>query len=187
MDFTKVKAAAINIDVNEDMLTNELMSIPEHKWSSNTDQYSDSRWKTVFLTKNNKQEFNDFKTAKTIKHSEWFWDNDLDIPYIKSLVKSLPLTHIGMIRAFVLEGPLVMHTDCDHTTTEDASYRFGLTIASRLEEPMLLGKDSIQEKNLIFDDSVPHGFPSATGKQISIRVFGDFDYNQFNITKIYER
>ena len=187
MDFIKVKAAAVDITVNEDMLTNELMSIPEHKWSSNTDQYSDSQWKTMFLTKNNVQEFNDFKTAKNIKHSEWFWDNDLDIPYIRSLVESLPLTHVGMIRAFVLEGPLVMHTDCDHSTTDDVTYRFGLTIASKLEEPMLLGNDRITEKNVVFDDSEFHGFPNATGKQISIRIFGDFDYTQFKITKLYER
>ena len=187
MDFIKVKAAAVKIDVDEELLTKEILSIPENKWSNNTDQYSNSRWKTMFLTKNNIQDFDDFKTAKTIPHAEWMWDTDLDIPYIRSLVESLPLTHVGMIRAFVLEGPLVMHTDCDQSTTTDVSYRFGLTIASKLEEPMLLGKDSIKEKNLVFDDSEPHGFPNATGQQISIRIFGDFDYDQFTITKLYER
>lgn len=186
MNFNNVKAIAVDIKVNTDLLTNELLSIPESKWSCNTDQYSGHYWKNIFLTKNNIKEFNDFKTAKSIKHNNWFWDDSLNIPYIRSLVESLPLNHIGMIRAFILDGPLVMHTDSNEKTPDDISYKFGLTIASELKDPMMLGNELIYDKNLLFDDSVKHGFPKSSGRQISLRIFADFNYNDFKVIKIYE-
>lgn len=186
MNFNRVKAVAVEVDVDTTLLTSELLSIPEDKWASNTDQYSGHYWKNIFLTKNNVKEFTDFKTAKSIKHNEWFWDESLNIPYIRSLVESLPLNHIGMIRAFVLDGPLVMHVDSNDDTPDDMSYRFGLTIASEMNDPMMLGNELIYDKNLLFDDSIQHGFPKSSGRQISIRVFADFNYDDFKVTKVYE-
>ena len=187
MDFSNVKAIAVNIDVDEDRLTQELESIPKTLWDSGIDSKSGTSWNTIWLTKNNIQEFADFKTAKMLSHTEWFWDDSLEIPYIKSLVESLPIKDIGMIRAFILDGPLPMHTDCDETTPNEMSYRMALTIASELEKPMSMEGDlSIKESNVFFDDSIPHGFPTASGKQISIRVFGDFDYHKFNVERIYQ-
>jgi hypothetical protein len=45
---------------------------------------------------------------------------------------------------------------------------------------------TIEEKYVLFNDSFPHGFPDGKGQQISIRVFGDFDYDKFKITKVYK-
>ena len=159
------------------------MLIPSSKWEIGIDKTSGHFWKSIFLTKNHFQVFNDFKSAKSIPHSAWYWDNELHIPYIQSLVEALPVKTIGMIRAFILDGPLVMHTDCNNTTPKDSSYRMGLTIASELQVPMSMPDIEITEKYVLFDDSVPHGFPKGNGRQISIRVFGDFDYDKFKIIK----
>jgi hypothetical protein len=184
MDFSKIKAASVDMSVDDDLLTQELLSIPEKLWDTGNDRYTGFKWKSIFLRKNLTKEFNDFKTAKSLPHSAWYWDDRFDIPYIKSLVESLPLNNIGMIRAFVLDGPLAMHIDSNETTPDELSYRLGLTIASKLEEPMILDGVPVRDKCLLFDDSISHGFPNATGTQISIRIFGDFEYEKFKATKI---
>lgn len=186
MDFTNIKALAVDINVDDNLLSKELISIPDEKWSTGIDHYSGHFWKNIFLTKNNYKNFEDFKSAKSIPHSSWLWDNDLEIPYIRSLVESLPIKTIGMVRAFILDGPLVVHTDTDETTPDDISYKLGLTIASQLESPMIMLGTEIKEKYIFFNDSVPHGFPEAQGQQISIRIFGDFDYEKFNIVNVYK-
>jgi len=187
MDLTNLKAFEVYLDVDDKQLTQELLNLPEGKWETNTDPYSRTSWATVWLTTNPHKVFNDFKSAKTIPHSDWSWDSTLDISYIKSLVESLPIKTIGMVRAFILDGPLVSHVDSDSTTPDDISYSLGLTIASELNDPMVLDGTVIKEKYVFFNDSSKHGFPTSTGRQVSIRVFGDFDYEQFNIGNTYER
>lgn len=186
MNFDNIKALAVELKVNDNLLTEELLAIPAEKWNTGVDQYSGHLWKNIFLTKNAYAEFQDFKTAKSIPHSAWLWDDELTIPYIRSLVESLPIKHIGMVRAFVLNGPLVMHVDSNETTPTDISYKMGLTIASKLESPMTMPDIEVEEKYVLFDDSVPHGFPNGSGQQISIRVFGDFDYDKFKVTRVYK-
>lgn len=186
MDFDNIKALAVDIDVDNDRLTQELLGIPDSKWTIDKDPYSGHYWKNIFLTKNDVQQFKDFKTAKSIPHSAWYWDQDLHIPYIRSLVESLPVNTIGMIRAFILDGPLVMHTDSNSTTPDDITYKLGLTIASKLQAPMTMPGISVEEKCVFFNDEVEHGFPQGGGQQISIRVFGDFNYDQFKVTKVYK-
>lgn len=186
MNFNEIKAIAVDIPVDDDRLTAELLSISEQKWNTGKDHYSGHLWKNIFLTQNIHKNFDDFKSAKLIAHSEWAWNLDLEIPYIKSLVESLPLKTIGMIRAFILEGPLVVHTDSNDLTPDDITYKLGLTIASKLNSPMFLDGQEVREKYVLFNDSYPHGFPTAEGQQISIRIFGDFDYDKFKVIKVYK-
>lgn len=183
MDFNKIKAAAVDISINDSKLTNELLSIPEHLWDKGMDPHTGFNWKSIFLRINDKQTFNDFKTAKSIPHCAWDWDKRLSIPYIKEIVSALPITTVGMIRAFILDGPLAMHIDSNDTTPDELSFRLGLTIASRLDEPMILDGFKLDDKYLLFDDGISHGFPNAKGTQISIRIFGDFEYEKFKVTK----
>jgi hypothetical protein len=186
MDWLKIKAVSVNIDVNEELLEQELRGIPNDRWDHCVNDEGDV-WKSIFLNKNSTQVFEDFKTAKLIPHSAWEWDETLHIPYIKSLVESLPIKTIGMIRAFVLNGPLVMHVDSDVTTPTDLNKNVGLTIATKMSGPMLMKGDiEVKEKYVFFNDSISHGFPQAVGEQISIRLFGEFDYNEFSIGTIYE-
>jgi hypothetical protein len=61
----------------------------------------------------------------------------------------------------------------------------GLTLAPNLEMPMSLDSVQIIEKYVLFNDSIAHGFPNATGSQISIRIFGDIEYDKLKIINIY--
>ena len=187
MDWNNIKAAAVNIDVDTKQLTQELESIPKELWDSGVDHASNTSWNTIWIRINDVTEFPDFKLAKSISHSEWKWRDDLTIPYIKSLVESLPIKTVGMIRAFILTGPLPIHVDSNESTPTDLDYNLALTIASKLEVPMtMLGDVQVREKNVFFNDSIPHGFPNATGTQMSIRIFGDFEYDKFEVDTIYE-
>ena len=187
MDWLKIKAVAVNIDVDENLLEQELRGIPHDRWDTQHLNDQGDGWKTVFLNKNSTQVFEDFKTAKLIPHSDWEWDETIHIPYIKSLVQSLPIKTIGMIRAFMLTGPLVVHVDSDNTTPVDLDKNLGLTIASKMTGPMWMeGEVEVKEKCVFFNDSIPHGFPQGVGEQISIRIFGEFAYDDFNLGTRYE-
>ena len=187
MNWSKIKAVAVNIDVDDDSLEKELRSIPYDRWDTQHLNEKGNGWKTVFLNKNSTKVFEDFKTAKLIPHSDWKWDETICIPYIKSLVEALPIKTIGMIRAFMLTGPLVVHVDSDSTTPKDLNKNLGLTIATKMTGPMWMeGGVEVKEKCVFFNDSIPHGFPQGIGEQISIRIFGEFNYDDFNLGTIYE-
>jgi hypothetical protein len=86
-----------------------------------------------------------------------------------------------MIRAFSLGGSISMHVDSNDTTPKDLNYNMGLTLAPNLEMPMSLDGTEIKEKYVLFNDALPHGFPYATTPQISIRIFGDIEYDKLKI------
>tara|TARA_B110000971_G_C19814002_1_gene410165 strand:- start:145 stop:714 length:570 start_codon:yes stop_codon:yes gene_type:complete len=187
MDWNNIKAAAVKINVDDSKLTQELEAIPKELWDSGEDLTSNTSWNTIWIRTNSIAEFTDFKLAKGIDHSEWEWREDLTIPYIKSLVESLPIRTIGMIRAFILTGPLPIHTDSNESTPKALDYNLALTIASKLEVPMTMTAGTkVKEKTIFFNDSIPHGFPDAVGTQMSIRVFGDFEYDKFEVDTVYE-
>lgn len=187
MDWNNIKAAAVKINVDDSRLTQELEAIPKELWDSGEDLTSNTSWNTIWIRTNSIAEFPDFKLAKGIDHSEWEWREDLTIPYIKSLVESLPIRTIGMIRAFILTGPLPIHIDSNESTPKALDYNLALTIASKLEVPMTMTDGTkVKEKTIFFNDSIPHGFPDAVGTQMSIRVFGDFEYDKFEVDTVYE-
>jgi hypothetical protein len=187
MDWNNIKAASVKIDVDDNKLTQELENIPKDLWDSGVDQESNTSWNMIWIRTNSIAEFPDFKLAKGIDHSEWEWREDLSIPYIKSLVESLPIRTIGMIRAFILTGPLPIHIDSNESTPKALDYNLALTIASKLEVPMTMTDGTkVKEKTIFFNDSIPHGFPDAVGTQMSIRVFGDFEYDKFEVDTVYE-
>ena len=187
MDFTKIKAAAVSLDIDDTRLVKEITEIPNCKWTlTNYDRLGSYPWKTIWLRINDRENFKDFKSAKSIPHSEWYWDQSLEIPYLKSIVENLPIKTIGMVRAFFLTGSIAMHVDSNNTTPVDLTYNIGLTLAPNLEIPMSYENIKIKEKYIIFNDSFPHGFPYATKEQISIRIFGDIEYSKLKITNFYQ-
>jgi hypothetical protein len=186
MNFINIKAAAIDLDIDDERLVREIMSIPSDKWTlSEYDILGSHPWKTIWLRVNNTEKFRDFKSAKSVPHKDWYWDPNLNIDYLKSVVENLPFKTVGMIRAFSLGGSIAMHVDSNDTTPKDLNYNMGLTLAPNLEMPMSLDGTEIKEKYLLFKDSLPHGFPNATTPQISIRIFGDIEYDKLKIIKIY--
>jgi len=186
MNIINIKAIAVDLDIDNEKLVQEITAIPADKWiPSEYDILGSHPWKTVWLRINNKENFRDFKSAKSVPHNEWYWDSDLNIDYFKSIVENLPFKTIGMIRAFSLGGSIAMHVDSDDTTPTELTYNMGLTLAPNLEIPMSLDGIEIKEKYILFNDSIAHGFPNATGSQISIRIFGDIEYDKLKIINIY--
>jgi hypothetical protein len=177
-------AAEFDFDFDHKRMADELLAIPENKWLvSSRDNFT---YKSLFITINDKQVYNDFKSAKTIPHTAWLWDYTLDIPYTRSVVESLPASVVGMVRVMWTNGPLPMHVDSDVFTSNDISYKMGVTLAPILHEPMTMCADiSVSGKTVLFDDSMPHGFPTATTDQLGVRIFGEFDYEKFRILRTY--
>jgi hypothetical protein len=190
MDYTKVKAIEVDLNINTELMRQEFFSIPEDSWqvniASNLIGTGTHVYKSLFLTKNNIAVFTDFKNAKKISHTDWYWDENFNLPYTRSVINSLPAKSIGMVRIMIADGPLPLHTDCDKETPQHYSYRLGLTIAPIQTQKMQLGENKIAGNQYFFNDSIPHGFPESIDMQISVRVFGEFEYDKFNITKIYK-
>jgi hypothetical protein len=177
-------AAEFEFDFNYARMSEELLAIPNDKWL--VSKRDDFLYKSVFLTKNETAVFTDFKTAKSILHSEWVWDDSLNISYTRSVIESLPCTVFGIVRVMWTNGPLPMHVDTNSTTPSDLTYRLGVTLAPILHEPMtMLENTLVPGKAVLFDDSVPHGFPKAITDQLGIRIFGEFDYDKFRILRTY--
>jgi hypothetical protein len=177
-------AVEFEFEFDHKKMEEELLAIPADRWLiSERDNFL---YKSLFLTKNHSNVFTDFKTAKSITHKEWFWDNSLDIPYTRSVVEQLPCTVFGIVRVMWTNGPLPMHVDTNKSTPDDPTYRLGVTLAPVLHEPMTMSKHTvIHGKTVIFDDSIPHGFPNATTDQLGVRIFGEFDYDKFRILRTY--
>jgi hypothetical protein len=177
-------AAEFDFDFDHKRMADELLAIPEDKWLvSSRDNFT---YKSLFITINNKQVYNDFKSAKTIPHTAWSWDHTLDIPYTRSVVELLPATVFGIVRVMWTNGPLPMHVDTDDITPSELNYQLGVTLAPILHEPMQMKDDVfVHGKTVLFNDSILHGFPTATTDQLGVRIFGDFNYDEFKITKVY--
>jgi hypothetical protein len=177
-------AAEFNFEFDYQLMAQELLAIPDDKWLMSVN--NGFQYKSIFLTVNDYDTFTDFKSAKSIKHSEWRWDETLTIPYTRSVVESLPASVFGIIRAMWTNGPLPLHVDTNETTPTDKTYSLGVTLAPILHEPMTMATDTlVRGKAVLFDDSVPHGFPNATTDQLGIRIFGEFDYEKFRILRTY--
>lgn len=188
MDYSKVIAIEVDIDIDYDILRQEFIGILDTRWhhhSSYLPGYEHITYKSLFLKKNNIGFFNDFKIAKTIPHSEWYWDDDINMPYTKTVIDSLPAKSIGIVRIMVTNGILPLHTDCNSNTPVDHTYQLGLTISPVYSDKLQIGNTFIPYQAVFFNDSVPHGFLSSTDIQMSIRIFGDFEYDKFNIKRIH--
>ena len=70
MNFFNIKAAAVELVVDENLLADELLAIPDEQWDSGYDQYSGCSWKSIFLRINNIKTFTDFKSAKGLDHNQ---------------------------------------------------------------------------------------------------------------------
>ena len=188
MDYSKVIAIEVDIDIDYGILRQEFISIVDSQWnhhSSYLSGYNHVTYKSLFLTKNDFGVFDDFKIAKTIPHSEWYWDDDINMPYTKKVINSLPAKAIGIVRIMVTNGILPLHTDCNSTTPTDYTYSLGLSISPVHSDKLQIGSTFIPYKALFFNDSIPHGFLSSSDIQMSIRIFGDFEYDKFNIKRIH--
>jgi hypothetical protein len=183
MDYTTILAVEINLDIDYDKIAHEILSVPDSYWIPSV--YDGFQWKSLLLTKNSKAPFRDFKSAKLIGHSEWHWDYNIPTPYTRSILDSLPVDNIGIVRVMLTDGYLPLHTDCDTNTPDDKSYYIGLSLFPVLNDPLTVANKKLKCRSMLFNDKLAHGYPESISKNLTIRIFGDFDYSNFEIVKIH--
>jgi len=129
-----------------------------------------------------------FSVNKNLPHGSWFWRPELAqrIRYTISAIESLPFRHIGLVRSFVWKDTFMpTHRD----TVPDAAGRYDLDpalgislIPSTGDVGMLIWDEARKKVRalaghcLMFDDSKWHGVPMTRGARITLRIFGELDF-----------
>jgi len=133
-----------------------------------------------------------FSITKYLPHTDWVWRDDIDIPYTKQFIDSLPFKTLGMIRVFIFSDTfLPVHKDYKTPEvlghSEDYDKCLGLSIIPTTGGvPMKIWSNKLKKvvdvpgNAMLFNDSVVHAVPKTTGIRITIRVFGDIDYSYFS-------
>ena len=131
-----------------------------------------------------------FAVNKKLPHDSWFWRPEVAerIPYTIECIEALPYRRIGLVRAFVCEDTFMpTHRD----TAPDAEGRYdreravGISLIPSTGGVGMLIWDEARRKVhdvkgqcLIFDDSKWHGVPMTRGTRITLRIFGELDFNR---------
>lgn len=134
-----------------------------------------------------------FAVTKNLSTEGWRWiDQYKDIvPYTIQCIESLPYKHIGCIRVFVTENTFFpTHRDFGMGGPPELSKDYAKTLGLSLipdtgDVPMSIY--SYKQKQvyevfgnaMLFNDSAFHGVKYTPGLRITIRVFGEIDFSNF--------
>jgi len=131
-----------------------------------------------------------FTVTKTLRHSSWYWRPDLAerIPYTMSCVESLPYRTLGLIRAFVCEDSFMpTHRDTfpdPRTGRVDRGKSIGISlipatggVGMQIWDPAAQQVRDVPGHCLAFDDACWHGVPMTRGARITLRIFGELDFD----------
>lgn len=144
-----------------------------------------------YLTKHCETERLSYSVTKNLSSEGWGWREELNIPYTKRYIESLPYKKIGLVRVFVFKDTfLPVHKDYGFSESKGHSEEydkcFGLSlIPSTGNVPMKIWSTKLNKvvevsgNAMLFNDSVWHAVPKTTGYRITIRVFGEVDYDSF--------
>jgi hypothetical protein len=133
-----------------------------------------------------------FDYTKKLDHKDWVWRADIKdyIPYTIKCIESLPFKDIGCIRTFIADNTIFpTHRDYGWDSpfvSDDYDKCLGISIIpSTGDVPMLIQDDnkqvhSVPGNAMIFNDSAWHGVPLTTGIRITIRIFGDANFEDFS-------
>ena len=124
MDDKNILALEVNLDLDYDKISQEILSVPDSFWIPSI--FNGYHWKSLLLTTNDIAPFKDFKSAKLIEHAKWYWDLNIPTPYVRSVLDLLPINHIGIVRVMITDGYLPLHVDSNANTPDDKSYYLGL-------------------------------------------------------------
>lgn len=140
----------------------------------------------------NKSKVSRFDITKNLTVDEWKWRPEIidRTPYFKNCIESLNYNHIGCIRVFITENTFFpTHRDYGWeqeqlNTNYDAC--FGLSIIPDTGNvPMKIYSFATKQVHeifgnaMLFNDSAWHGVSMVEGIRITIRVFGQINYNNF--------
>ena len=138
-----------------------------------------------------------FNRTKYLTHDRWQWKDSLKrkIPYTIKCIESLPYKNIGLIRVFITENTFFpTHYDYDYnldndndTGKDDITKTLGVSLVPltgavplRIWSSTEQSVKEIPGNAMLFRDSQPHGVPFTKDTRITIRIFGDIDFNDLN-------
>ena len=138
-----------------------------------------------------------FNRTKYLAHENWSWRASLKnkIPYTISCIESLPYNKIGLIRVFITENTFFpthfdyeQYRDTSNTTgQDDLTKTLGLSLIPQTGNvPLKIWSNaemvvkSVEGNAMIFRDSQPHGVPFTADARLTIRIFGDIDFNRLD-------
>jgi hypothetical protein len=149
----------------------------------------------IFYLRENLENTNNisrFDYTKKLPTDKWVWIDHFKktIPYTIECIEQLPYKHIGCIRVFITENTFfATHRDYGwgkNKLSEDYDRCFGLSIIPDTGNvPMKIQSFKNKEvydisgNAMLFNDSAWHGVPYVSGTRITIRIFGEIDYQYF--------
>lgn len=142
---------------------------------------------------NNPSNITNFSITKNLPTEGWSWIDQVaqDAPYTVQCIESLPFKKIGCIRVFITENTFFpTHRDYGMfgPAVQAAEYEKTLGVSLLPDTggvPMSIQSYKTNEiyevtgNAMLFNDSAWHGVKFTPGMRITIRVFGEVDYQDF--------
>ena len=187
---TNILAAALDLDIDYERMANELLAVMTHKkcikFSYPTDDNVEVTAYSIFLRNCPVQPTEvSFRTAKSVNYDDWTWDYDLNIPYTRKIIGCMPFLKLGTVRVvYFPDVPCIEHTDWDDSS--DHKHTLGLSLipntantCCNVWSEKLKKYVEIPGNAMLLNDSIKHFVPLGQGTRITMRVFGEIDYNYF--------
>ena len=181
-------AAALNLDIDYERMAAELLAVQSKAvaFSYLTDESKENVTAySLFLRKSSEPTAYSYRGAKSADFDSWTWDYDLNIPYTRTVIGSMPYLKLGAIRIVYFPNiPCMEHTDWDDSS--DTVHTLGLSIipsTAGVSCEVWSDKEndyvSIPGHAMLLNDSIKHKVPRGIGTRITMRVFGEIDYKWF--------
>jgi len=185
----KLIAAALNLDIDYPRMAAELLPLMKHAKCIPFSYPSEGVEVTaysLFLRVSPQDTDYSYRGAKSADFSSWTWDYDLQASYTRTIIGSMPFKSLGTVRVvYFPDIPCVEHTDWDDPT--DVKHTLGLSIIPNTAGThcnVWYEKEnryiSIPGNAMLLNDSIRHNVPAGVGTRITMRVFGEIDYDWFN-------
>jgi hypothetical protein len=190
MNYENILAAGLSLDIDFETMTEELLNVITSD-KCQPFSYTDTSGNlcnafSLFLRVNSTMEEYSYRGAKLSTLENWDWDQTLNIPHTITEINKLPFCQLGIVRVVYFPNiPCVEHTDWDDSTNLKNTLGLSL-IPSTGETHCNVWSEKLQEyvsipgNAMLLNDSVKHWVPISTGTRITMRLFGDIDYNWFN-------
>lgn len=113
--------------------------------------------------------------------SAWEWREDIEIPYIRSVVEQFNFKVLHLVKVFVLpaNGVGLVHQDDNGYYYNTGNFSITLNVANGNSPLVMLNKDQIVEvwpkQTHIFRDDCFHAIPVTSAERITIRINGKVD------------
>jgi hypothetical protein len=190
-NVTNLIAAAVNLDIDYQRMTQEMLTAMNNprctkfKFAEKVPGAQSYEGYSLFLRESSETSAYGYRDVKAASFDTWKWAEDLDIPYTRTVIDALPFNPLGTARIIYFpDVPCIKHTDWDDPT--DIKHTLGLSIIPSTGNTHCevwsenLGKSlPVYGHAMLLNDSIPHWVPKANGIRMTIRLFGEIDYDWF--------